>query len=150
MVIMPARKSPKLKTRTIRQSVSFKATPHDLYETLMNSERHSEFSGGKAVISRRIGGKISVSDGYITGANIELVPDEKIVQSWKAEEDCWPPGHWSRVTFVFKPTKSGTRLLFSHTGIPMECGDRFDSGWKEFYWRPMKEMLEKKTGIDSK
>ena len=147
---MSATKSRKVQTRTIRQNVAFRASPHEVYELLMDSKKHTELSGSKSIVSRRIGGKISISDGYITGANIELEPDEKIVQSWKAEEDCWPVGHWSKVTFLLKATKSGTRLRFSHTGVPVECGDRFDSGWKEFYWVPMKEMLEKKPGTDSK
>jgi hypothetical protein len=29
----------------------------------------------------------------------------------------------------------------------VECGDRFDTGWEENYWAPMKEMLEKKSRV---
>jgi activator of HSP90 ATPase len=131
-----------MKTRTIRQSVSFKATPHEVYEILMDERKHAEFTGGRASISRKIGGKFSVSDGYIVGENIELVKDRKIVQSWKAEEDCWPKGHYSKVVFSLEKTKDGTKLSFVHTSTPAECGTRFDEGWKEFYWKPMKEKLE--------
>lgn len=131
-----------MKTRTIHQSVSFKATPHEVYEILMDERKHAEFTGGKASISRKVGGKFSVSDGYIVGENVELVKDEKIVQTWKAEEDCWPEGHYSKVVFALKKTKDGTKLTFTHSGIPVECGTRFDDGWKEFYWEPMKEALE--------
>lgn len=130
-----------MKTRTIRQSVNFKASPHEVYEILMGAHRHAKLTGGKAVISRKVGGRFSVFDGYIVGENLELIKDEKIVQSWRAEEDCWPEGHYSKVTFSMKKTKNGTKLIFTHSGVPVECGDRFDKGWKEFYWEPIKRMF---------
>ncbi len=112
---------------------------------MMDSKKHSEFTGSKCVISRKVRGKVSAYDGYIVGENIELVPDKKIVQTWQAEEDCWPADHYSKVTFVLKPTKSGTRLTFTHSGVPVDCGDRFDAGWEENYWTLMKEMFERKV-----
>jgi len=134
-----------MKTRTIRQKAFFRASPHEVYEVLMDSKKHTRLSGGKCSISRKIGGKISVSDGYITGENVELVPDEKIVQKWRPMEDCWPKGHYSTVTFKLAPIKGkkGTGLSFMQTGVPVGCGNRFDIGWKEYYWGPMKELLEK-------
>ncbi len=134
-----------VKTRTIKQKAFFRATPHEVYEVLMDSRKHTKLSGGKCTISRKIGGKISLSDGYIVGENVELVPDGKIVQKWKPVEDCWPEDHYSIVTFKLTPIKgkNGTGLYFTQTDVPVVCGDRFDTGWKEYYWAPMKEMLEK-------
>jgi len=134
-----------METRTIRQKAFFRATPHELYELLMDSKKHSQFAGGKCAISRKVGGKISISDGYITGENVELVPDKKIVQKWRPQEDCWPEDHYSTVTFKLTPIrgKGGTGLYFTQTEVPVGCGDRFDTGWKEYYWGPMKETLEK-------
>jgi len=74
-------------TRTIKQSVTIKASPHVVYEALMDSKKHAAFTGGKATISRKVGGKFSVFDEYAEGENLELVPDKKIVQSWRAS-DC--------------------------------------------------------------
>lgn len=34
-------------TKTIEQSVTFNASPHDVYEALMDSEKHSQFTGAK-------------------------------------------------------------------------------------------------------
>jgi uncharacterized protein YndB with AHSA1/START domain len=71
-------------SKLIQQTVTFKASPHDVYEALMDSKKHAAFSGGKASISRKVGGRISAYDGYITGKNIELIPDQEIVQDWRA------------------------------------------------------------------
>src|SRR3989304_3944316 len=100
--------------KTIKQTATFKASPHQVYEALMDSKKHSQFTGGKASISRKVGGKFSVYDGYAEGVNLELVPDEKIVQTWRAGD--WPAGHNSRVTFVIKEVKGGARLTFTPHG----------------------------------
>jgi len=81
-----------MKTRTIRQQVTFKASPHELYELLMDEKKHGQFTRSRTTISRKVGGKISSGDGYIDGINLELVPDKKIVQSWRASD--WPEGHY--------------------------------------------------------
>ena len=49
-----------MKTKTIKQSVTFKASPHVVYEALMDSEKHSEFTDSEANISREVDGKFSV------------------------------------------------------------------------------------------
>ncbi len=127
--------------KTIRQSVTFKATPHQVYEALMDSRKHARFSGDTASISRKVGGKIMAYGDYITGTNMELVQDKKIVQAWHAAD--WPEGHESRVTFSFKPTEGGTRLTFTHTGVPDDQCESIKQGWIENYWTPMKMMLDK-------
>src|SRR3989304_6523077 len=108
----------KMETKTIKQTATFEASPHQVYEALMDSRKHAQFTGGKASISRKAGGKFSVYDGYAEGVNLELVPDEKIVQSWRADD--WAAGHYSRVTFVIKEVKDGARLTFTHSGVPVE------------------------------
>lgn len=127
-------------SRLIRQTVTFKATPHEVYEALMDSRKHAQFTGAEASISRKVGGQISAYDGYITGANLELVPDQKIVQAWHAAD--WPEGHVSRVTFQLTPAKDGARLTFTHSGVPAEQHESIRQGWIDNYWTPLKAMLE--------
>ena len=129
-----------METKTIRQTVTFKALPHDVYEALMDAKKHAKFTGGKAVVSREIGGKFSTFDGYAEGVNLELVPDKKIVQTWRAED--WPEAHYSRVTFSLNKLKEGTRLTFTQSGVPEEQYEDVAQGWQDYYWAPMKEMLE--------
>ena len=107
----------------------------------MDSRKHARFTGAKARISRRRGGKFAAYDGYIDGINLDLVPDKKIVQSWRGSD--WPKGHYSKATFSLKKIKSGTRLTFTQRGVPVKYYGDIRQGWRDFYWRPMKEMLEK-------
>jgi len=128
-------------TPTIKQTVIFKATPHEVYEALMDSKKHAAFSGGKASISHTVGGKISAYDNYIAGKNIELVPDKKIVQDWCAVD--WPEGYFSRVMFKFTAIPEGTRLDFTHANVPEGTEEEFKQGWIDNYWEPMKRYLER-------
>ena len=130
-----------METKTVKQTVTFKANPHDVYEALMDSKKHAKFTGDKAIISRKVGGKFSVFDGYSEGTNIELIQDSKIVQTWRASD--WPEGLYSRVTFSFKEIPIGTRLTFTQAGVPAAQYDDISQGWRDYYWAPMKGMLEK-------
>jgi activator of HSP90 ATPase len=130
-----------MKTKTIRQSATFKASPHDVYEILMDSKKHTKFTGEKTSISRKIGGKFTAYAGYIEGVNLDLVPGKKIVQSWRGSD--WPEGHYSKVTFSLKKVKPGTQLTFRQSGVPQEYYKDISQGWRDFYWKPMREMLEK-------
>ena len=128
-------------SKIIQQTVTFKASPHEVYEALMDSKQHAAFTGGKAKISRVVGGSIMAYDDYITGKNIELVPDQKIVQDWRASD--WPEGYFSRVTFEFTAVPEGTRLDFTHTDVPEGTEEEFTQGWIDNYWEPLKVYLEK-------
>ena len=130
-----------MRTKTIRQSVTIKASPHEIYEALLDSRQHSRFTGSEAKISRQVGGKFTAYDGYAEGVNLELVPDEKIVQTWRASD--WPEGHYSQVTFALKSINGKTHLTFTQSGVPEEFYDDVSQGWRDYYWTPLKQMLEK-------
>ena len=130
-----------MKTKTIRQSVTIKATPREVYEALMDSRKHSKFTGAKARISRKMSGKFTAYGKYIQGINLDLVPGKRIVQAWRGSD--WPKGHYSMATFSFKRVKAGTRLVFTQIGVPDREYKGIHQGWRDYYWKPMKEMLEK-------
>ncbi len=127
-------------SKPILQTITFKASPHEVYEILMDSEKHAAFSASRAEISREIGGVFTAYDGYIRGKNLELVPDKKIVQSWRAVD--WPEDHFSTVTFLFTAVPDGTQLNFSHVDVPDGTEEEFAQGWVDNYWELMKKFLE--------
>ena len=129
-----------MKTKTLHQSVKLQASPHDVYEALMDSKKNAAFTGAAAKISQKKGGKFSTFDDYATGENLELVPDKKIVQSWRAAD--WPKGHYSVATFELKPAGKGTQLDFTQTDIPEEVYDDIEQGWVEWYWEKLKTYFK--------
>lgn len=130
-----------METKSIRQSVTFMASPHTVYELLMDSKKHSVLAGSEAKISRRVGGKFNVGN-EIEGVQLGLVPDEKIMQTWRYAD--WPKGHYSKAIFSLKKADGKTTLTFTQTGVPSEFCDDIKQGWIDYYWTPMKEILEGK------
>ena len=132
-----------MKTKDIHQTEIFHTDPVDLYKCIMDSRIHSSFTGGEAVIEDKEGTGFTAFDGYVTGKNILLERGKNIVQSLRAEEDGWPEDHFSEVNFVFNEIPEGTRLDFYHTGIPEHKAEDIAKGWKDFYWEPLKEYLNR-------
>jgi activator of HSP90 ATPase len=129
-----------METKNLRQTVTFKAKANAVYELLMDAKKHSVLAGDEARISRSVGGKFNIG-GYIEGTNLELVPGKKIVQSWRYED--WPKGHYSKATFAFIEENGKTRMTFTQAGIPAQFYEDIKQGWIDYYWSPMKEILEK-------
>lgn len=129
-----------MKTKSIKQSVTINATPKEIYETLMDSRKHSQFTGDKANISNKVGGKFSAYGGYCFGTNLELVPNKKIVQSWSSTD--WKEGHFSKVVFSLRKTKTGTKLSFTQSGVPAQHYASIKQGWIDFYWNPLKKKFQ--------
>ena len=130
--------------KTIRQTVTIKASPHAVYEALMDSRKHAAFSRMPARISREPGGRFTAYGPYLSGVNLELVPGRKIVQFWRSNN--WPKFHYSTVTFDLRKVKGGTRLTFTQLGVPDNDYQAKKRGWVKSYWKPMKAMLEPSRG----
>ena len=124
----------------IEQCVVFAASPHAVYEALMSSEKHAAFTQNPAQISRDIGGEFVAYAGYISGKNLELQPDRKIVQSWRAMD--WPEDYFSIVTFLLTEQSGGTRLDFRHVDVPEGTEEEFGQGWIDNYWEPLQQFLK--------
>jgi len=90
-------------------------------------------------ISTEVGGAFTLFGGYITGLQIELVRNERLVQVWRAAS--WGPGDFSVVKFVLSDSGAGTQLTFDHRGFPPGRGAVLASGWFGHYWEPLKKFL---------
>src|SRR6516162_9361813 len=100
-----------MQTKTLQQTVTFKASPRDVYDMLMDSKKHRSLSGEPAKISTKVGGKFTAWGSHLTGINLVLKPGEKIVQAWRATG--WPPDHYSIAIFEIKKAGAGSQLEFT-------------------------------------
>ncbi len=105
----------------------------------MDSKKHTALTGAKAVVSRKVGGKFSIFEGWCKGKNLILVKDKLIVQSWRASD--WKKGEDSTVTFKFDKIKTGTLLTLTH-GAPTKYAPGLKAGWREYYWQSLKKKFD--------
>jgi activator of HSP90 ATPase len=130
-------------TKDLHHTVRIKAKPSTVYDALMDSKKHATFTGAPAKISRKVGGAFSAHGAHLKGVNVDLTKNKRIVQAWRAAG--WPKGHFSIVTFDLKPTRGGTVLEFTQVGIPTQRLRSINYGWKNYYWKPLKAALERKS-----
>ena len=125
----------------IQQEITFAASPSKIYEALMTSAGHSAFTGAPAEISGEDGGAFSAYGGKVHGRNIELVPNTRIVQAWRAGS--WPQGVYSIARYELKAEGDKTRLVFEQDGVPEDAVQHIDGGWHKMYWEPLKKHVER-------
>lgn len=135
----------------IHQEPIFKATPKRVYEALTDAQQFQKMElfsvamksldvkSKPAKISTEAGGAFSLFGGYVTGRQIELVPNQRIVQVWRAGG--WPSGAYSIARFELTEQGAGTKLVFDHTGFPAGTGQHLAAGWKGNYWEPLEKFL---------
>src|SRR6266550_3512532 len=137
--VLPILSAQSDKSITIHQEIEFNASLQQLYEALLDTKQFTEFSGRPAEINREVGGAFSLFKGHIVGRNVELVPNQRIVQAWRVVT--WPEGAYSIVTFELKPQGSGTHLVLDHIGFPEGLHDHLAQGWEENYWSLLKNYF---------
>jgi activator of HSP90 ATPase len=137
---------------SIHQEVIFKARRNRVYEALTDPTQFDKvvklsaavqsnmMLGNKPTeISRGVGGAFRLFGGYITGLQIELIPNERIIQAWRSAS--WGAGLYSIASFDLKEQGSETKLLFDHRGFPKGAAGSLLEGWNGNYWEPMRKVL---------
>nr|CAG4647225.1 EOG090X09QT [Megafenestra aurita] len=117
----------------------FKCPPSELYNVLTLPELMRAFTCVPAHVNSTVGGNFNLFDGQITGQFLELVPNKKIVQTWRFKT--WPVGHFSKVTIKLEDEGDSTKLSLNQTGIPSNEFDKTVDGWQRYYWEAIKRTF---------
>jgi activator of HSP90 ATPase len=136
---------------SIHQEPVFTASPQRVYEALTDAKQFTrviQLSGvlqamhlpdQPAQISREAGGAFALFGGFITGRHVELVPNMRIVQAWRAGD--WPAGVYSIAKFELVTQGAGSKIVFDQAGFPKGEAESLASGWKAHYWEPLAKLL---------
>ena len=117
---------------SIHQEVTFSAAPSRVYRALVDSTEFAKVTGAPASGDSTEGAAFSLFGGHITGRHVELVPDKRVVQAWRAKT--WPEGSYSIVRFELHADGKGTKLVFDHEGFPEDGKVHLSQGWHSNYW----------------
>jgi uncharacterized protein YndB with AHSA1/START domain len=124
----------------IHQEETFDAPPARVYRALMDSAEHTQFTGAPAEISADAGGSFSCYGGRVVGRNLELIPNQRIVQAWRPAD--WPEGVYSIARFEIRDDNGKTRLVFEQDAISDDAVAHLSEGWKRMYWEPLRNYLK--------
>jgi activator of HSP90 ATPase len=136
----PTAKATGNESRTsLHQEIDFKASAARIYEALLDSKQFAAFTGMPAEIDPKVGGALAIFGALVVARNVELVPNQRIVQAWRPQH--WDPGVYSIVKFELKTQDTGTKLVLDHTGFPEGEYDHLYEGWPLRYWNGLKKFL---------
>ena len=131
-----------INTTSLSQKIIISASPKEVFNAILNPKIHSEFTESKVTGKATIGGKFTAWDGYITGKNIEIEKNKRILQEWVTMDwpDNYPP---SLLEFTLKMVDGKTELTMIHSNIPTEQKEEMKQGWIDYYWEPLKSYFKK-------
>ncbi len=121
----------------IIQTYVMKATPAQVFEALTTPAIIQKWSGAPATMDGKAGTKFSLFGGAIHGANLIVVPNQKLVQEWYA-------GNWEMPTiavFTLTSTDQGTTVELLHEGVPEAAHAEISAGWGGNYLGSMQKMF---------
>ena len=125
-------------------TASIPAPPLAIYRAWLDSTGHSRMTGGEAKMSAEVGGAYTAWDGYISGRNLALEPDRRIVQAWRTTQftDTDPD---SEIDVILEPVPDGTRITLRHSNVPDGHLGYRDGGWQNHYFDTMKAHFSRRA-----
>eukprot|EP01095_Lingulamoeba_sp_RSL-Kostka_P013516 TRINITY_DN5629_c0_g1_i2.p1 TRINITY_DN5629_c0_g1~~TRINITY_DN5629_c0_g1_i2.p1 ORF type:complete len:508 (+),score=145.47 TRINITY_DN5629_c0_g1_i2:58-1581(+) len=121
----------------LQQEIFENLSPHSVYKVFTDSHFCSKLTNKTCDVSRGVGGDISYLDGTVTGKNIELVTDCKIVQQWRMED--WPSNHYSIVKIEIKRVAGGTTIVHTQENVPVAFYRQVLELWDRHFWKKMQQ-----------
>lgn len=129
---------------SIKLTLTLPTDPKTLYNGWLDSDTHTEFTKSRAIIEKKVGSTFSAWDGYITGKNELLHMNKRIVQSWRTT-DFSEENEDSLLELSFEKVEKGTKVILVHSNLPENTGKTYRKGWREHYFKPMKEYFDEKS-----
>ena len=115
------------------------ASPGEVYNAWLDSIEHTNMTGSPAQIDSTIGNDFTAHDDYITGKNLELDHNKRILQSWRTSHfDESEPD--SVLEVIFESVDEGCKITINHSNLPPH-GTQYETGWVTHYIEPMQKYF---------
>ena len=125
-----------MKLHTIELAVDLFVQPVDVFDTWLDSTRHSMLAQAPCLIDPRVGGQYSLWGGSVVGQLVYLDRPRVIAQTWRTE-DFTEDMDDSRLELRLEERVNGTRLHVAHGHIPASMVRMFRDAWVQFYFPRM-------------
>ncbi len=134
--------------RKLEKNYAINAPKEKVWQALVDPKIIAEWGAGPANMSEEKG-DFTLWGGDIWGKNTKVVKNKLLEQDWYA----WPPARrasgserkWdrpSKVKISLKEEDGMTTITLIHTDIPDDEFDDISSGWDDYYFGPLKKLVE--------
>jgi uncharacterized protein YndB with AHSA1/START domain len=117
------------------------AAPAEVWRALTDPEVIELWSDADAEFEPVVGAEYALWDGSICGEIVEVVPRQKLVQTWQ-------PDNWERddsiVTFTLTPVGKKTRVDLLHENVEDSDYEGTSEGWDVYYLGAIKRLFSTK------
>jgi len=125
--------------KQVEQTYIIKAPISKVWQALTDATVAEQWGAAPAKVNAREGGEFSYWDGDIHGVYTKLISEKLIAQDWYGHDN---PTWKYNVVFTFEGNDEMTTVHLAYSGdILDEQKDMAD--WKDYYFDPIKELLEK-------
>lgn len=125
-----------MRLATIELATELFVKPVDVYDTWLDSAKHSLLAQAPAHIDARVGGMYSLWGGSVYGELVYLERPRIIAQTWRTV-DFTPDMDDTRLELTFEERANGTHLRVVHGHIPQAMLSMFRSAWTQYYFPRM-------------
>ena len=115
--------------KTFKKTFIIHAELTDVYSALTNPVTIELWSGYPAVMGSEAGSEFSLWEGDISGKNIEIIENKKLMQEWYFGDQ----KESSIVTIYLIRDFGSTQVTVEHINIPDDDFDNIAEGWREYY-----------------
>ena len=116
-----------------------KAPINSVWLALTDTELIKDWSGAAAEIDLRVDGAYSLWGGDVYGRFLAFDEPKTLVQEWTIND--WPKP--STLTINLEEVDGGiTRVYLEQEHIPLGHEEDVEAGWDEYYFSPIKKLLE--------
>lgn len=126
--------------KTFSKTYLIKTPKEKVWEALVDPKVIDKWGAGPAKMKAESGTDFSMWGGEIWGKNLDVVPEKRLVQEWHTKDS----EGVTKVTISLDETDGETKVSLVHENIEGESAYKdFAEGWDEYFFGPMKELLEK-------
>jgi hypothetical protein len=127
-------------TKEFKQRVTLPCNAKLVFEQLLDSRKHTKITKSPAFVNKREGGTFTAFNGQLTGRNIEIKPNKKIVQAIRFKN--WDKDCYSIVTLkTIQTSNNKCTLELLQVGIPSNNIGKVKKHWNNNYWQMFKDFL---------
>jgi len=131
----------------IKQTYLINASPAEVWRALTDPDMIELWSDAAAEFEPVVGAEYALWDGSIVGEIVEVVPRQKLVQTWQ-------PDNWERddsvVTFTLTPVGKKTRVDLLHENVEDSDYEGTNEGWDVYYLGAIKRLFSTKLAKKTK